>query len=605
MLLNSYATGFEIDNPIENLNEGEHFKYFPYPESFSGLSMQYAAYYGNKGGFYFASLDADGHQKWLNFNKVNQMLLISHMYGYENVLDHTHLIMPYTFIVKAFEGDWYDASDLYKSWAINQSFCPEKTINRIHAHWLYQNIGMATFGISASKNRTLWIEKYHDVLKIPVLHILGPDWTEETQSFRGQIPSTIDTWKCTNINKKTLDVIHQQNDYVALFEFDYLINPKTDSLSNMLQIFPKPAFSHDAYHFKMLCPAHKEVKDFHIKRDLSIIIEHPIDSMYYDISANNLSKICTAETHDHVPGGGYQITKAYYDNYMSTKEAISHQKGSYFPLGTEMINEFYLGAVDYYQARAWAQPSSTLEGWPFRELILKNKARFIPMFSYVFHEYGALRIDGWGKIVKEIGTYFYTVVARVYLWGGIYEINHEYSPMEVIDGQEPSKDEHYTDYVQRNYDFDQTRLQYIKQFATLRTGIGNPFLAYGKMLKPLKIDSSKNVSNWFHYNHGIKSETYETRGVCETESILTSSYESSDHKVAHFLANVSQQDQCITIHFCQKKKFIKLLMYTNFKDLNDNHKEIYINDQTNTITLTIKKERVVMLLECNENILNT
>ena len=58
----------------------------------------------------------------------------------------------------------------------------------------------------------------------------------------------------------------------------------------------------------------------------------------------------------------------------------------------------------------------------------------IPLFYYVYHEMGVVRMDGWGKLVLETGDYFFHIVARVYLWGGLYEINHEYSPIEELDG---------------------------------------------------------------------------------------------------------------------------------------------------------------------------
>src|SRR5699024_5484513 len=100
----------------------------------------------------------------------------------------------------------------------------------------------------------------------------------------------------------------------------------------------------------------------------------------------------------------------------------------------EQMCETFLDRLDFYQARAWGQPCATLETWPIRQAMRTGQARMIPLFDYVYHEWGVVRMDGWGKLVEETGQLFYDTVAKTYLWGGLYEINHEYSPMEELDG---------------------------------------------------------------------------------------------------------------------------------------------------------------------------
>ena len=99
------------------------------------------------------------------------------------------------------------------------------------------------------------------------------------------------------------------------------------------------------------------------------------------------------------------IEEAYRRNYADTKAAMCEIAERYIPMGTEMINETMLDLIDYYQARAGGQPAAPLEGWPIRELLKSGDARLIPMFTYVYHEYGALRLDGWGKLAEEIGSF--------------------------------------------------------------------------------------------------------------------------------------------------------------------------------------------------------
>jgi hypothetical protein len=552
VLAHSYATGLLVKRPSTTFDDAmTGLRYSPYPESFSGSSMQFFAYYGKSGGFLMMAEDEGKHQKWLNVYHREQRLLASHIHGYEHMGPGRDLRLPYDVSIRAFQGDWMDAADLYKSWAINQSFVPEPTLFRRHANWLYQDVGLATFGINAKHDRSLWLRRYHEDLGLPIFHILGPDWTNRTQDFRGVKPAGLSEWLPTRFSRENLKTIKENGDYVAPFEFDFLINPNGVDHENIrpaMQVFPDHPKSHDGYTFNMLCPAHPFTKIFHVKRDLDILKETGVDSIYYDISANNLIKTCLSENHDHERGGGHEISDAYDTIYRETKEALEKHAEKPIPLGAEMANEVHLKTLDYVQARAWAQPASTLETYPFRQLIQNGKATVIPLFTYVYHEYGCLRLDGWGKLVIEIGTLFFHTVAKTYLQGGLYEINHEYSPMETIDGVENDPKEHYADFAKRGYAYAPERMSYIRQFAALRTKEGNPFLAYGKMTRPLSFVSAKTTFDYFHYNHNRQNDTYEARGTVTLDSIVHSAFERLDNdEKAYFFANTSNDKETLVL----------------------------------------------------------
>lgn len=108
----------------------------------------------------------------------------------------------------------------------------------------------------------------------------------------------------------------------------------------------------DAYRFPFLCPAHPYTHDFHVRRDTALQQSDDIDSIYYDISANNILKICMDDSHGHPVGAGSIIEEAYRRNYADTKAAMCETAGRYIPMGTEMMNETMLDLIDYYQTRA-------------------------------------------------------------------------------------------------------------------------------------------------------------------------------------------------------------------------------------------------------------
>ncbi len=419
----AFATGLKVHNPLKHFVHGETgWRYAPYPESFSGASMQFFAYYGmNKGGLYFAALDGEGYAKWLNFYKnAEGFLEASFIHGCEEMGVGKGIYPGYPVRISLLEGrDWHEAADLYKAWATKQKWCARGTLAQRRrsgdtAVWLHDEIGAATFGINAGSDRTLWLRKYRELIPTPIFHVLGPDWTNEPQTFYRGFPGGFDDWFPTRFHAGNLTCLREMGDKFAPFEFDYLY--RFDGADGELgraaaQKMPERIKSVDAYAFPFLCPAHPYTHDFHVRRDETLQRADDVDAIYYDISANNILKVCMDETHGHPVGAGKAIEEAYRRNYADTKAAMEAVAGRHVPLGTEMMNETLLGLIDYYQARAGGQPAAPLEGWPLRELLKTGAAELIPMFAYVYHEYGAVRLDGWGKLVEEIGSLYYFTVA--------------------------------------------------------------------------------------------------------------------------------------------------------------------------------------------------
>jgi hypothetical protein len=534
VLAHPYATGLLVRNPLQNFEaDGGGLRFMPYPESFSGASMQFCAYFAKgKGGLYFAAHDGSYAQKWLNFFRMNGRLEASLMYGYEDIGPGKGVEAPFRYVVKTFPGDdWYQAADIYKTWAIQQDWCRQGTLARRdplnRAEWLLEKVGLSTFGIDAGRDRTRWIRQYRKDVGSPIFHILGPDWPKVDQNYADSLPGGMADWFPTRFSKENLALIREQGDYFAPFEFDFLVDPKrSDSalLKANLQVFPAKPRSRDEYAFAMLCPATDFTRAFHRDRDVRVFEESGCDAMYYDISANNLIKTDLSPSHGHPVGGGREITLAYKRIYAETKQALAAKAGKYMALGTEMMCETFLPELDYYQARAGAQPSSAFEMGTFKNLLKSGRAEVIPMFTYVYHEYGPVRLDGWGKLVNEAGELYYNIAAKAYLWGGLYELNSEYSPLEALDGRENDPAEHYFKFDPQGYLYSPERARYLEQFAFLRTGPGNKYLAYGTMLRPLDIGPTDTAMSWFHYNIDQKSPWYKDRGSVIVPGILHTSW---------------------------------------------------------------------------------
>ncbi|MBB6672430.1 DUF6259 domain-containing protein [Cohnella nanjingensis] len=553
-----FATGFLVRDPLKRFAaDGTGFRFMPYPESFSGATMQFFAYCGEgRGGLYFAAPDGEGHPKWLNFYKNGHDLLeASFIHGCEDIGPGRGVAPDYPVQLALLNGDgWHEAADRYKRWAVRQKWCARGLLaDRAAADgsaWLHEDMGAATFGINAGSDRTPWLRAYRAHVGTPMFHILGPDWTNAPQTFYKGVPGGFDDWFPTRFDPANLALIRESGDKFAPFEFDYLYHfegADGERGREAAQKFPENKKSIDGYKFPFLCPAHPYAHDFHVKRDATLARTDDVDAIYYDISANNILKICMDETHGHSVGAGRQIEEAYRRNYADTKAAMIEASGRFVPMGTEMMNETMLDLIDYYQARAGGQPAAPLEGWPIRELLKSGDAELIPMFAYVYHEYGALRLDGWGKLVEEIGRLYYYSVARTYLWGGLYELNYEYSPMEGLDGRENAPEEHYYPFDPRGYAFSPERASYLALYAQLRTGDASKYWAYGRMLRPQPFARERIALDWRHYNHGKDTPEYDDAGEIEVDAVVHSAWQYRDERVAWFFANVSGEMQQVRI----------------------------------------------------------
>ena len=612
-MVHSFATGLLVKDPLKHFKTGEGVRYAPYPECFSGASMQFYAYYSlGHGGLLFVAEDGEFHQKWLNLYRNGNGMEGSMMYGFENMGAGKSFRADYAFRIRFLQGNgWWEPAAIYKQWAVRQPWCAMGRLNeREHCQWLLKKVGLCTFGIDASYDRSAYIKRYHEDADTDVFHVLGPDWAHTKQSFgQGNPGYSLDGWVPTNFGQANLHAIREVGDYFAPFEFDLFGHARADESDEIKeaaeknkQLFPQApnTYSCDAYHFFMMCPCEKHTHDMHVTRDAQIVAESGADAMYYDISANNLLHICLSEEHNHPKGGGNALTKAYAKIYGDTKVACAAaKKDSYFPVGTEMINEAFLPQLDFYQARAGAQPCSALEMWPYKSLIDNGRAEVVPLFAYVYHEYGAVRMDGWGKIVEETGDLFYDSVAKIYEWGGIYEVNHEYSPAEAINGTETQPQEHYYDWQRHfGYEYSPGRMHYIKQFAHMRTGAGNPYLAYGEMMPLPQMDILQRNKHYYHYNHGQK-EIFD--GDILLPAVRAAAWKRTDSKIGYavFLTNTELDEQgvCLTLNSAEYSGAEKIVLCNEF-DRSDCKKEEMgrVADQESiTISLTLPSRSPVMI----------
>ncbi len=89
-------------------------------------SMQFNAYYGSEGGLYFSTPDGEMNLKGFHFRASNgkppALLYEVHHFPANAGVPATGLEVSYPSVIGPFSGDWYDAAQLYRSWALKQKW---------------------------------------------------------------------------------------------------------------------------------------------------------------------------------------------------------------------------------------------------------------------------------------------------------------------------------------------------------------------------------------------------------------------------------------------------------------------------------------------------
>ncbi len=527
-----------------------------YPKGFDGSPMQFMTYFAEGvGGFYFACQDPKGHKKWINFFKSgdDKHLEASFIHEADIIESGSCPKLDYAMAFGALrDGSWYAAADLYRDWALGQGWCSKGPWRerKDKATWLLEDVQFATFGINPTEDRSRWLRFFHDAVDGPVFHILGVNWPKEGQDYRGSLlAAERDDWFPARFCPQNLAAIRENGDYAAAFEFDLLVEPRHPSFAKIEEdvVGRSAEFENwDNHNFVHLCPTTETLQSLHTWRDLMLLGEG-MDAFYYDISANNMNMSCYSSHHPHKPGSGPVLVSAYKELWTQTKQAASEAGAMYVPQGTEMISEVFLGTLDYYQARAEAGPVSTFEGDYFRDWVIGGQAEKIPLFSYVYHDYAPVRLDGWAKLSPDFGDIFYWIASRVTLWGGLFELNYEFSFLEELDGHREDVERHYATIDDLSFPIDPKKVEFLKEIGAARTGFGKPYLVYGQMARPLELTTPKIDLDWYFYNGSRGLGSLYERGTFRVPQVSHAVWWDAQGNLGLFFANLAQEEITLEI----------------------------------------------------------
>jgi hypothetical protein len=358
-------------------------------------------------------------------------------------------------------------------------------------------------------------------------------------------------WFPTRFHPKNLKSIKQNGDYFAPFLFDFFSYghdlDRYGLLSTDLRIKRPNRFLDQWMH-----PASRYWQTFHAGRDASVVKENGADAIYYDISASNIGIYSDRDDMGCPAGRGRCLTEAYRNVYRESERAAHRVSDNFVPRGTEVMIENYLGIIDFAQWRSGGGVQGDMEGEQFLDLQKSRQASHIPLWAYVYHEYGPVMMDGFCKLSREFGDYFYDIASRMCLEGSLLELNYEFSSMERFPGMKGNSlhlTYNHTITIDENpFDADPDKCAFLKEMALARTRIAKKYLAYGKMVRPFQITPEVNnvTLDWYHYNdiHGRHEA-----GLQTVSSIAHTVWSYSDRSLGALFVNLYDEPQSAIVEF--------------------------------------------------------
>ncbi|MGQ8334911.1 DUF6259 domain-containing protein [Sunxiuqinia sp. A32] len=525
----------------------------------SSAQTQFMAYYSSQGGLYMATHDDQCHPKGIEYCKTGRNGIKMEYHLFTTGAGKGKHKLPYNMVIGTFEGDWYDAADIYRNWVESSKISYPKKIseNENLPLWYFESPVVVTYPIRGQKDMgdmTL-NELYPYTNALPIIDKLG-------KAFDSKILSLLMHWEgsapwappyawppygsITNFNQ-FVENLHDNGNYIGLYAsgIGYTLRSNTDTTFNKYDEFeklglekimkkaPDGGFSSNnvcaAPHAQRLgydmCPTNRFVKDVVVSQVSQMVSEGNVDYIqYFDQNLGGACYGCYSNNHGHGYGPGTWQNEAMEDIYKTLMPILNSSKRRPL-LGCEAA-----AAEPFYQYLLFNDNRSTINlgfGTP------------VPAYQYINHEY----INGFMGNQNSLGSTIniaksplnmlqrlaysftagdmFTVILRgngdmIQAWGALWE--------EKIPDQDHMK-------------------TLIKNLNAWRLHNGKDFLVTGRMLKPLPFEGAYNIP-MVSKSNGLP---------INFPSVLTSNWQSQDKRYGQIFVNYLPDQQEIAIDMKKMK----------------------------------------------------
>ena len=491
----------------------------------AGISYQYTAYYDKAFGLYFATGDADAYIKTYSYlyNKAaHGMDYVVTNYP-ENAGIATVYYMPYGFVADTFTGDWRDATLMYRQWAIQQSWCGKKLIDKK----LPETITDVNFWRINHTNPPVGMryEEYFNTCRQlqkevdPKLAIHWYGWNKQTHGYG--YPNMV---KDEDLEAGWMDEVAKMNKRFT----DNGIR-KIPYINTRLWIEEDPSFKAEGadkavvmnnptesnvepwtagIHHRTICPATPIFQQKNTQV-CDMVKDAKFDGVYIDQIASFNAMLCFDKNHNHPVGGGTwwgnsNRSMLQYVRNLMTKDRI---------MTTESCCEIY---TDCFDLLLILDPNNQKSA--FNAMAGKIIAKSVPLYNMIYGDYG-LTYGSICTLNDRPECYAFNFMRNL-LWGIIPS----------VDG-----------FTQEELDREESKLHLLVTRNAVEFYKNNKSLfLYGRLVNMLDVRCQSITLDWDIKNVGVCQE--------EEKAVLAAQWESADGTSCILVANVTGKEQVATIN---------------------------------------------------------
>lgn len=398
-LMLPYQNGWLVKNPIKLLksdktmpfwlghNGNKYENDYPTPYTF-----QFFSYYCEETfGCYLATEDAEAYTKTIGFYAENESDMSFAVTNYpENIGSATEYFIPYASVLKFHTGDWQNAAELYREWALGQKWVKgtlkERGINPLvektdlwrinHTHY-----ALGTRTDEYFKTSLLLKERLDCEL---ALHWYGWNMGEHDVNYPEYISREryAEGWG----DKLTAwaDKFHENNIVVLPYVNARLwdgssvswdeCNAKDSALKDENnEIYSEPWKPGIPLH--PMCPAtelwNKRIGDFS-----NYVKENHLDGLYVDQTGSYKATLCFDKSHSHPVGGGCW----YKNGYTSSINRLRAKSGKDKIFTTESCCETYIDVFDLFLTL----DTTIMYNGFFQHFVGNDNATVLPLFNMIY-----------------------------------------------------------------------------------------------------------------------------------------------------------------------------------------------------------------------------
>ena len=431
-LIVTWQNGRLLHNPVENflskglqvpfwMGRGKYAYTNDYP---AGLSYQYTAFYAEKEfGYYFATEDPAAYIKsyTYQYNKaLNAMDFFITNYP-ENMGKTTSYSMPYDFVMTLFTGDWQVATNLYRPWAIRQSWCKEKLTEKYIPETVKKTqlwrINHTDDELGTRTQEYFDTSVYlRDTLNCNLgLHWYGynqfheHDW-DTPEYFSKELKASGWPEELRRWNRKFTDAGIVKIPYTNARLWERTTESfQTEGGMSVTIKGEDGNFVNEPWtpvqHLTTICPAcalwHKKMVDMVEE----YVLDEEFDGAYLDQVASFNAMLCFDETHPHPRGGGTWWNGSYHKLMSGVRNVMGKDK----IMTTESCCETYVDVFDLFlildinfQHNAFAA-------------MTEGNVEQLPLFPMIYGDY-ALSYGCICRFTDEAERFEYNVMRNI-LWG--------------------------------------------------------------------------------------------------------------------------------------------------------------------------------------------